>query len=354
MRRSAALLCALMLLSAAALAGCGKGEGEKPRIVLTTGFADDEVFRVEDMSCTSSEVMVYLVNLHDQYESAFGSGIWDTKVGDSTLEESIRQTVLARLAKIKMMNLLAAKYDISLTREEEELAEAAAEEYFSGLTLPEIGAIGGIRKEDVARMYKEYALSEKVYEQLTADVNTEVSDDEARIIAVEQIGLLTYTEDGEGVRTEKDTASKQRALEKAERIKKRLDEGEEFSTLCVLYNEAPSDSAGIAAGQGSEAAAQACTNLAEGEISDIVETEDGYFIYRCVNTFDREQTTGRKDEIVRERKKAAFTAIYEAFAAEHSIYRNDGLWGSIGFEGSVDVHTANFFDVYEKYFVSTR
>ena len=50
------------------VSGCNK-DGAKTRVVLTTGFKKDEIFRIETMSCTLPEVMVYLVNTQDQYKS---------------------------------------------------------------------------------------------------------------------------------------------------------------------------------------------------------------------------------------------------------------------------------------------
>ena len=82
----AVFLCSLMLLT---LSGCEKGEGEV-KLVLTTGFKKDEIFRIETMSCTLPEVMVYLTNTQDQYESVYGAEIWKTNLNGVTLEESIK------------------------------------------------------------------------------------------------------------------------------------------------------------------------------------------------------------------------------------------------------------------------
>ena len=46
--------------------------GDYTRVVLTTGFAQDEIFRIEKLSCTLPEMMVYLTNMKNQYESVYG------------------------------------------------------------------------------------------------------------------------------------------------------------------------------------------------------------------------------------------------------------------------------------------
>ena len=67
-------LCCLLSLT---MPGCGKKEGDV-KLVLTTGFKKDEIFRIETMSCTLPEVMVYLTNTQDQYESVYGEEIRKT------------------------------------------------------------------------------------------------------------------------------------------------------------------------------------------------------------------------------------------------------------------------------------
>lgn len=60
----------------ALLTGCGRFDISNTKVVLTTGFDKDEIFRIETISCTVPEVMVYLTNAQNQYESVYGSEIW--------------------------------------------------------------------------------------------------------------------------------------------------------------------------------------------------------------------------------------------------------------------------------------
>ncbi len=78
-KKAAALLLSLLVLMMA-LTGCGGGDGLK--VVLTTGFDKDEVFRIESISCTLPEMMVYLTNIQNQYESVYGTEIWNINLGD--------------------------------------------------------------------------------------------------------------------------------------------------------------------------------------------------------------------------------------------------------------------------------
>ena len=78
-RCAAAALAAVLGVS---LSGCGNTQ-----IVLTTGLAPDELFRIGKVSCRISEALVYLNNQKNQYENVYGVEVWDHDFGGITLEE---------------------------------------------------------------------------------------------------------------------------------------------------------------------------------------------------------------------------------------------------------------------------
>ena len=77
--------------------------------------------------------MVYLTTEQNTYESVYGREIWETKSEGAGLEERLKDKVLAEISQIKAMTLLAARREIVLSPEEEELAVQAAGEYYESL-----------------------------------------------------------------------------------------------------------------------------------------------------------------------------------------------------------------------------
>lgn len=317
------VICSLAVVS---LSGCGKDS----RIILTTGFDEDELFRIDGLSCSRAEFMVYLTNIQDQYELAFGKKIWDADTGDMTLEQNLRQTVLARLAKIKMMNRMAENLNIELSSDEKKRAEKAAETYYSSLSPEEIEAMGGVNRKTITLMYNEYALACKLYDQLTADVDAEISDDEARTVTVMQIKAA-----------DRGTADS---------ILRRLKDGESFDAIAMSESETDDMILSVAGDYEDENVRTACFALGEGELSNVVEGNDGYYIFSCLSTLDREQTDLKKEKIADERREAAFNDSYNSFAEGKRCYLNEELYEKIVFTGGGNVDTADFFDVYEKSF----
>lgn len=337
------LLCIALMIS---LSGCG----DDTEIVLTTGFYENEVFRIEGMSCYTPEVMIYLTNIRNQYEDVFGEEIFDQSIDGIPIEESIKQTVLARIAKIKMMNLMAEYYEITLDERELELAESAAAEYYQSLSDEEIASMAGATQETVRQLYEEYALANKVYQYLVQEVDQEISDDEARTVTVWQIFLSTSYDRGNGERADVSTAERDTIYRQAESLCERIAEGEEFATLASEYSDAEDMEAYYRKGEHEESLVEAVFGLAEGEVSGIIEGEQGYYIFQCISTYDMEQTEATKREIVKKRQQEMFGQIYAMFIGDKRCYLNEELWNAISFTQQASGATSNFFDVYAKYF----
>ncbi len=347
-RRFAALFLVFCML-APVLGGCG-GKETDTKVILYTGFKKDEVFRIETMSCMLPEVMVYLTNTQDQYENAFGSQIWQTNLGDVSLEDNIKETVLAQLAQIKTMNLLAQRHGVQLDEEELALTEEAADTYYSSLNQTE-REVMQVDREVIAQLYAEFALANKVYEYIIKDINPEISDDEARTITVQHILIRTYVQDGTGKKIEFSDKDKKEAYERAKEILALArEEGADFEELVLNYSEGDKGNYSFGKGETDPAFEEAAFNLGKGEISDIIETRYGYHIIKCINTFNREETDANKIKIVEKRKEEVFGQEYDAFVSTLTRTINQSLWDSISFSVNEEVTTCDFFDIYNQYF----
>lgn len=342
---AAALLTVLLLL----LSGCMDSlKGSK--VVLTTGFEKNEVFRIEDMSCTLPEAMVYLINTKNRYESVYGREIWNVSLDGVTLEENIKETVLAQLAQQKTMNLLARQNGVALSEEEEARVMQAAETYFQSLSEEEKSALQ-ITVKDVEELYREYALARKVYQYIIKDINPEISDDEARTITVQYIYFRTCVLDGTGKKIEYSEEEKQEILRKAEEVRFQLkNEEADFEELILKYSDSEEGTCSFGKGEKDQAFEDAAFNLETDEISDIVETPDGYYLIKCISTFNRTETDANKVKIVEKRREEVFGQEYEDFVAALTRNLNEDLWQSVSLAGTENITTSDFFDVFDKYF----
>lgn len=342
-------LVSLCLLLAMLLSGCGDAKGEGKQIVLTNGLGKDEVFRIESASCTLPEVMVYLANTKDQYENIYGSQIWETTLGSTTLEQRVKESVLAELAQIKVMTLLAESHEVVLSAEEKQLAAQAGREYYASLDDAE-RAVLMVDETQLTSMYEEYATADKVYQYIIRDINPEISDDEARTITIEHILIKTYTLDGSGKKVPYDEDKKSAAYEKAQQVLAEAKNGEDFDSLVSKYNEDNKSTYSFGKGEMESAFEKAAFDLGTDEISDVVETEYGYHIIKCISTFNREETDANKVKIVEQRRKEVFSQEYDAFADSLTRSLNTELWDSVMLPHDEAVTTTEFFQIYDTWF----
>lgn len=319
-----AAVCLSVALSTASLAGCGN-----TKIVLTTGLASDELFRIGDVSCSLSEALVYLNNQKNQYENVYGIEMWDHDFGDITLEEYLKNQIISQLAQVKSMVLLADEQEITLSEEETNTAGEAAAEYMASLQEEEIRLLK-VNQEEIQKMYEDYCLAYKAYDQITQDVSVEISDDEARIIELQQIFVPE-----EGL---------------AEELKRKLDAGEDFDSLASNYSQAAQMTVRIARGEKEEAYEQAAFDLDNDGISDVVSADGGYYILKCLNTYVEEASEENKIKVAQKQKTERFRKIYSDLMQDTLSEFQEHLWENIHFADYEEVKTSSFFETYQKYF----
>ena len=319
-----------VLLAAAVMAGSFSGCGlmENTEIVFTTGLSGEHLFKIGKSVCTLPEAMIYVMDYQRQYEGVYGVEMWEHDFGGITFENYVKDTIVDQLASMKAITLLAGDYEVSLSNDEEEKVSQAAEDYYGALTEEQIEYMD-LELKDVESLYRDHALSGKVYEEITKDVNTEVSDDEARIITVQQIRL--------------DSA------ETAQSVKEQLDEGRDFAAVASSYSLDSQVTYTFGRGEHDAAYEEAAFALENDQVSDVIETEDGYYILKCVNNFDQEATEDNKVTMVEKRRDELFESVYEKLVADTPSQFNSRLWEKVHFADWTGEMPPDFLAIYEEY-----
>lgn len=338
------ILCLLLCFITFILSGCGEKENPT-KVVLTTGLNSDEIFRIEKISCSKPEIMVYVTNMQNQYENVYGEEIWKTEIDGKSLEENVKDNALAKMAQVKTMNLMAEQMGITLDSKEEKRVENAGDIYFDSLNNTEIELMG-IDKSDIYSLYREYMIAKKVYLDIIKDINPEVSDDEARNIKIEYIFIKNYMQDGTGKKIALSNNASEAAYARAEEAYKRAMDGEDFDTLIAEYSEDKISTKSLGKRDINDIViSDTLFNMAGGEISPILKTEDGFFIVKLLSTYDQAETDVNKIKIVDDEREEVFGEEYDSFVVDLTRKLNDSLWDSISFIHDENVTTASFFSV---------
>ena len=156
-RRRAVLFAALLLVCAVLSAGCG-------RIIMTTGYADDQVFQMGGKYTGIGEVRVYLLDQIKNCQALLESGsLSEAEAAD--MKESIKNKAISQISRVKALNFMAIADNIMLTDEEEQKAADAAQKYFNTLSAKEKAWLL-MDAEELTTMFREYALADKVWQSL--------------------------------------------------------------------------------------------------------------------------------------------------------------------------------------------
>ena len=318
--------------------GCGKKEKASPGETLKEG----ELFRLNDTVCTKPEALIFVLSQKNRYEAGCGAEVWDVKVGDQTFEEYMKGNLQDFLVKMKCMAAMAAQYEVEPGDEEEKRIAQAAAVYLEGLP-EQLKKDTGIDKKTVETVFREYYTASLLMEKLTADVSSEISEDEARVIAIQQIYLGT-----EGM----DQAAKEQTRAEAEALLARAQSGEDFSTLAKDKNQSEVFERELVRGETEQAFEDAAFALSLEEISQVVETSDGFYLIRCVNNYDEAKTAQNKENLGKKHKSDRFRDYYEAFVADVTAVNNESAWESLSYRGSYGKADTDFYTIYSQYFPS--
>lgn len=332
MKRKLVTLCLTVALLSGGLSACSFGNTE---IVLNmNSVGRNHVFSINGDKCTRDEALLYLCNYQNIYGSAFGMNLWEydyTELGEgASLEDYVKDVTLAELANIMCMEQLAQQQELTLTEEELDKVEKAAEEYFNSLSKEERSYIG-TDKNKLKAYYEKYAIAQKLYRSLTQGINEEVSDDEARVIRIQQIFV--------------------KSEEAALQVQQKLANKEKFENLASTYNKASSIEKNLARGEYPKEVDDVAFRLDNDEVSDMITTEDGYYFIKCLNKFDAELTEENKAKIVVKRRKEQFDDRFEEFITNSQFELNEKVWENIKIDTSGKIKTNTFFEIYEKYFL---
>lgn len=327
----------ILLTACILLYGCGKDTTDSSQIVLTTGFEDGELFYVGESKCYVPEANVYIRSLQDGYDEIFGDGLMSRTVGGVSVEDKLNSMAFSRLAEVKALGLLARERDVKLTEQDNKKCSQATERYWESLSDADRKDLE-ITPELLLSMYEDYALACKVYDDITKDVNPEISDDEARIITIQRI-LLDNTDPDE-------------AMKKADAVYSMISEGSSFDSLIGDYNEAEDSTYSFDkdTDEFSPEFVHACFDLSTGEISSPLITDEGLSIVKCISSYDMERTDANKARMVEKRKREAFDEVYSAFVKDLYTNFNTELWDSQKLSERTLDSSESFFDVYEDVF----
>lgn len=296
------------------------------------------VVRIGDEEVYYSETMIFFQVIKSQYESYFGEGIWSYDMGGQTFEDAAKEEILNMITQTKIIKNQANNYNVVLTDEEEATLVKNGDEFLDKVTSADKEKYG-FTKELIEQFYRENLIYQKVYDAATMNVDTDVSDEEAKQITVQHLLIKTLADDGSGNQVAMSEADKKAALEKAKNLLQKAKDSDDFKSLAEENTEDSDVEYTFGTGEMVSEFESAAFALKTGELSGIVETQYGYHIIYCVNDFNEDATLDKKESIIAERQDKLFRNLYEDWSKNYKVDIEDKVWAQLRLVKEVEAET---------------
>ena len=334
MRKKGFLKLLAVLLLAALCAGCSKGE--KPGTTVAT--LGTEIITLE-------EAVFYMRMLQEQWELAYfdsyGEDMWqkEPEFGEGegkakTLEEALKIEVMSTLTEIHLLCAHTEDFGAELTREERAAVAARAKAFMEDNT-PAVLEAAGATKETVEQflLYNEQAA--KTARVLKEEYEPEIDESKARV------GKMTYclfattgTFDAEG----NQTPFTQEELDKIREAANAFAAGakalgditaagaETSHTVIDVYFNDYTD------GGAHELVARTAREMVTGGVSDVIETQEGYYIVQRVSEYDEKETREREEELKFLAREDYCEEMIEKWKEETVLEIQEEVWDTVRVE----------------------
>lgn len=333
MTKKTAVVAMAGIMAAGMLTGCGEKKLDGSKTVATV---DETKIPLGVVSLSVREGQMQTEAMYRSYMGGSDFDIWDTEAekgktyGEQAVEESLKDVELMYIMKAK-----AADYDVELTDEDEKaIAEAAASfmEANSEETIADLAVT-----EDQVKTYLELqTYKQKIHDPIVADVDKNVSDEEAQQSSFEYVSVSTADLSDDEIKEKKEDAQKILDGLKADpdgdfsEIAKSVDDS--YSSLSGTFDanetsededtddeDADEDSSSYS-GTYPEEVIDVLRTLDDGEVaSDIIETDTAYYVVKLNKKDDEEATETKKESIISTREQTLYTDTTEKWLDDADI-----------------------------------
>lgn len=317
------------MLAVTGLTGCGSMNN------------DDVVATVGESKIKLGVANFYARMQQAQYETYYagmmgttGEELWAKETDGKTYEQSVKSDMIKSLENMYILEQHASEYDVVLSEDEKKAIDKTAEEFDENNALEDKEAVSGYNKY-VKKVLEIITIQSKMEDAMTADVDTEVSDDEAAQKAMKYV-FYSYTKD------ENDSTSTMSETEKTEVKKKATDFAEKLKNSDTKDIDAVASEAGMevqtatfdseSTSPNADLVKVADALTAEGDVTDAIETDSGIYVAKVTSFLDRTATDAKKQSIVEERKKDQYDDLLKKWRKKTDINLNKRVWKKVDFQ----------------------
>lgn len=319
------MLVMVVAMAATTIMGCSKLNDDD--IVATVG-ADKITLGVANFYARFQQAQY-----ETYYASFMGDDMWNTEVSDGvTYEESIKSSTLTTLQNMYLLKQHMADYKVEVTEDDKTAIKKAASQFVEDNALESKAVVSG-NLETVKEYLNLLTIQSKMFAPMTADVNSEVSDEEAAQKSMQYLEFAFTTTDADGNSKTLTDAEKATLKETASSFLEGAKTAADFNAYATAAGYAVSTATFDAKATTPNAELVAAADaLEEGGITGIVETDAGYYVAKVTSLLDRTATDAKKESIVSQRKQDQYNTLLEKWKSDIEIKVNKKVWAKVGFQ----------------------
>lgn len=351
----------------ALLSGC---KTEEPVIITS-----DYLILVNDVYVQEDEVMVYVYQVVEVFEQLGGKDVWefeDFSDGKSAIEVA-KDAVLDNVVRMKVLNEKAKELNIELSEEQLVVSANQATEFYASMS-NSYKVEYGITADLVEQVFIESALAGEVAREVTVDfvpneslileqmqknedyMLTESLDptDVLTELSIRHIYVSVFEENQEGDYVSLTEEQKEVKYELALDAHQLAEDGVDFESLVEGYSDRDDGLIKYSKAFLPEEYRDSLITLAEGEVSNIIEDDQGYHIFKVVGVKEpTEQDIATleaslkefQDElrlaVIEEQKEEAFNSFYEAWEQDVVVRLDKDMWSNINLDTDLEESDGN-------------
>lgn len=310
----AILLCVSMCFG---MVGCGSekveetSSSERAASVSNGSLkADSSVVAVGKTTVTYNEYKTYYYFMKNQYEGVIGSGIWKYNkavAGNKTIGQEAIESVLRLIIQVKVICKEAAIENVRLETDEKEEADFKAKTAYESISDKDKAA-EGIELSTLTRMFEENKLVEKMYNVEIGKVKLDFSTDQIRAAKVQLIYRMADSKNKNAVKAE------------MEQIRQSLNSSQTSFYATAKANTEAGEIECIVGNRDSRSnLAKAVMALKKGQISNVIEENNGFYIAFCVEQDSAELQQQYRNQVVQDKQTEAFQKAYKNWSDKFQV-----------------------------------
>lgn len=302
-------------------------------VVLSTSLTDHILLSGTKTRLSLEECSLVFLDFQTRYnlyyENLGQTDFWNEDAGESDFSDYLRDgRVKEELCTLVLLNDMAADLDVTLTEEDREACQAAAADYYRSLSDEEQEYVQSDESK-VASLYEKYCVAQKAIDALSADINTEISDNDKRVMILQLI------------------ASPSRDV--IENAKERISSGEDFESVAKEVSRFSQVEYQVSRGTLNPILEETAFFMSDGDVSDIIQTEENFYLIRCVDDFDEELSAANESKVLGKLRYAEWSQSFTEYAKAHPVSVSEEIWKNLHFYQTSTFSSDDLYETYDRY-----